>query len=128
MPFHYILANLLARADGAVGALFLDDRGETVDLACSDYSPYQMRVLGAYLGIYLRQVERMLGEADLGELGIIHIERDTLHIFAQLLPEGYYLVLVQRPPAMVGQARRCLAEASADMARELFPAETPAAP
>lgn len=54
MPFQYILANLLAHNDGAVGVLFLDDTGETVDFACSDYSPYQMRVVGAYVGIYLR--------------------------------------------------------------------------
>ena len=48
--FQYVLANLIANNDHALGALFLDGSGETVDLACSDFSPYEMRVIGAYLG------------------------------------------------------------------------------
>ena len=61
--FQYVLANLLANNDEALGALFLDDNGETVDLACAGYTPYQMRVVGAYLGIYLRQIEKVLTAA-----------------------------------------------------------------
>ncbi len=50
MVFQYVLANLLAHNDHALGALFLDGTGETVDLACgTDFSPYEMRVIGAYL-------------------------------------------------------------------------------
>ena len=37
---------------------FSTTTGETVDLACADFSPYEMRVIGAYLGIYLRQLEQ----------------------------------------------------------------------
>ena len=33
MPFQYVLANLLAKNEGAVGVLFLDDSGETIDLS-----------------------------------------------------------------------------------------------
>ena len=41
MPFHYILANLIANNEGSVGALFLDPTGETIDLACTEITPYQ---------------------------------------------------------------------------------------
>ena len=120
MPHQYILANLLSRNEGAVGALFLDDSGETVDFACSEFSPYQMRVVGAYLGIYLRQVERFLAAQGLGRPEWLHIEKDNLNLYAMPLPDGYYMVLVQRHPAVVALAHRQLAEACRDLSRELF--------
>ena len=119
MPFHYILANLLAQT-GAAGVLFLDNTGETVDVTCSDFTPYEMRVLGAYLGIYLRQVASFVESQGLGEARLVHIEKDRLHVFALPLPEGYYLVLVQRRPAMVGRAKVLLDLAAEQLVHALF--------
>ena len=118
--FQYVLANLIANNDHALGALFLDGSGETVDLACSDFSPYEMRVIGAYLGIYLRQLEKLVVGNDLGEPRMIHIEKNAIHIYVVPLPEGYHLALVQRQPAMVAQARATLADAVEQLKRELF--------
>lgn len=120
MPFHYILANLLANNDHAVGALFLDPSGETIDLACSEFTPYQMRIVGAYLGIQLRQMERILRDNFLGDPSLLHIEQENLHIYAATLPEDYYLVLVQRPPAKVAETHRRLAEAAELLQVQLF--------
>jgi len=113
MPYHYILGNLLSRNEGAVGVLFVDDSGETVDLACADFSPYQMRVVGAYVGIYLRQMHEFLAEHG-------HGEPTWLHIYLAPLPDGYYLVLVQRAPGLSALARRSLAEACDRLTEELF--------
>ena len=121
MVFQYVLANLLANNDHALGALFLDGSGETVDLACgTDFTPYEMRVIGAYLGIYLRQLERVLANNDLGEAQMIHIEKKRLHIYVVPLPDGYHLALVQRHPALVARARESLNEAVEQLKRELF--------
>jgi hypothetical protein len=120
MPCHYILADLIARNQRAVGALFLDDSGETVELACAEFTPFQMRIVGAYLGIYLRQLGRFLGTADLGDPRCVHIEKAGLHIHALPLPEGFYLVLVQRRPALVARARETLAAAGEQLRREFF--------
>jgi predicted regulator of Ras-like GTPase activity (Roadblock/LC7/MglB family) len=120
VPFQYILANLLAHNEGSVGVLFLDGDGETVDLACSDYTPYQMKVVGAYLGIYLRQLGALVKEHQAGEVEIIHLEREKAHIHAISLPDGYYLVLVQRPPVMVAKARETLREAARQLTVALF--------
>jgi len=120
MPYQYILANLLARNDGAVGVLFVDDSGETVDLACADFSPYQMRVVAAYVGIYLRQVQEFFGEMENGEPRWLHIEKDELHIYVSPLPDGYFLALVQRAPALAARARASLADACEQLTRELF--------
>lgn len=121
MPVQYILANLLADNDHAVGALLLDDSGESVDLACSELTPYQVRIVGAYLGIYLRQLARVCEGNRLGGPRHIHIEKEGLHIYGEALPEGYYVVLLQRRPALVGQARRSLRRAARELQRQLFP-------
>lgn len=123
MDFQYVLANLLANNDHALGVLFLDNTGETVDLACSDgFTPYEMRVIGAYMGIYLRNMEKLLSSNDLGEAKMIHIEKRDLHIYVVPLPDGYHLALVQRHPALVGRARETLNDAVEQLKRELFPA------
>jgi hypothetical protein len=119
MPFQYILANLLAET-GAVGVLFLDETGETVDVSCSEFTPDEMRIVGAYLGIYLRQLATFLQNHRAGIPELIHIEKEKLHIYATPLPDDYYLVLVQRPPAVVAQARRCLVRAAKELERALF--------
>ncbi|HYG63244.1 MAG TPA: hypothetical protein VEL74_11735 [Thermoanaerobaculia bacterium] len=120
MAFEYVLANLLADNDQALGALFMDGTGETVDLACSEFTPYQMRVVGAYLGIYLRQMEKLLASNDLGAPRLIHIEKRDIHIYAMPLPDGYFLALVQRHPALVARTRLSMEDAAEQLRREFF--------
>ncbi len=119
--FQYVLANLLANNEGAVGVLFLDGNGETVDLACAAGSPYEMRVIGAYLGIYLRRLEKVFAQNHLGQPRLLHIERTAVHIYVVPLPDGYCLALVQRHPALVARACASLYDAVAQLRRELFP-------
>lgn len=120
MPFRYVLANLLANNENAVGALFLDPSGETIELSCTEISPYQLRILGAYLGIHLRQVERIVASNWLGEPSVVQFEQDDLLIHAVPLPDGYYLVLVQRPPVRTALARRDLQRAAQLLTGEAF--------
>lgn len=120
MPFQYILANLLAESEESVGVLFLDENGEAVEVSSTDLSPNEMKIVGAYLSIYLRQLERLFESANFGQTNLLHIESAGLHIYASPLPEGYFLVLVQRNPALVGKARRALAHAAEELGRELF--------
>lgn len=121
MAVHYILANLLAANDHALATLFLDESGETVELACAEeLAPFQARIIGAYLGIYLRQLEKACDRNRWGRPRQMHIEKDTIHIYAQALPEGYYVVLLQSRPGMVAQARRSLAGAVGALRHEFF--------
>ena len=120
MVFQYVLANLLANNDHALGALFLDGSGETVDLACADFSPDDMKIVGAYLGIYLRRFEKLLAGNGLGELKVVHIEKRGLHIYMAPMPDEYCLALVQKHPALVAQARATLGVAVEQLKHELF--------
>ena len=56
----------------------------------------------------------------MGEPRLIHIEKNGLHIYALPLPDGYYLALVQRHPALVGKARIELGEAVEQLMHALF--------
>jgi len=120
MPFQYTLANVLADAHGSIAVLFVDETGETVDLACSEFAPYDMKIAGAYIGIYLRQFRSILERSKMGEPELLHIEKPDMQLLAVPLPDEYFLVLVQRRPAMAGQARRVLLRAQAEIAREIF--------
>lgn len=120
MSFQNTLANLLAQNEGAQAVLFLDETGETVDLACADYTPYEMKIVGAYLGIYLRQLSAVMESAHLGTTEVLHIEKNEIHFFATALPDGYYLVLVQKRPAVVGRSRATLLVARDEITREIF--------
>lgn len=120
MPLEFVLGNLLADNDHAVCALLLDESGETVDFASSGLAPYDARVMGAYLGIYLRQLGTLAERTALGEPRRLHIEKGEIHIYVDLLPEGYYLVLVQERPGLVARARASLSEAAEQLRREVF--------
>lgn len=120
MPFQYILANLLSRNERAIGVLFLDESGETVEFATTGLPPHDLKVLGAYLGIYLRNVGRVLGDGAMGEPRAMHIQKDGIHIHVMALPDGYCLALLQRPPALVGHARKTLTRAVEEIRREAF--------
>ncbi len=120
MPFQYTLANLLARNERAIAVLFLDETGETVDFACSEQTPFQMKLAGAYVGIYLRQLVETFGRGEFGRAELLHIEKEDLQLHAAPLPDGYYLVLVQKQPALVARARQTLLDARDEIAREIF--------
>ena len=123
MPFQYVLANVLADHPEALGVLFLDDSGETVDFACVDESPYEIQLLGAYLGIYLRQLGEIVEKANLGPIRNLYIERRDRHFHVAVLPDGYCLALVQRHPALVASSRERLNRAARAIARAVFNAE-----
>lgn len=120
MPFSYVLANLLAKNENCLGAMFLDPSGETIELSCTEVSPYQLRILGAYLGIHLRQLDRIAHNNALGEARLLQLELDSLAVLAAPMPEGYYLVLVQRPPVKVAIACRELLKAAELLRQEAF--------
>jgi hypothetical protein len=123
MPLQYVLADLLADHPDAIGVLFLDDSGETVDFASIDDSPYEIQLLGAYLGIYLRRLGDIVEGAELGTVRKLYIEFRDRHFHVAILPDGYCLALVQRQPALVASARVRLGHAATAIAREVFNSE-----
>ena len=120
MPFRYVLADLLAKVPGAVGVLFLDDSGETIDVATTEYSPEDLKVFAAYFGITLRQTRSLLAPLAFSKADLIHLRQGDVNVHAVCLPDEYYLVLFQHFPSSTAVARRFLRAAVVDLERELF--------
>ncbi len=120
MPFQYVLADLLAKVPGAVAVVFIDDSGETIEVATTGYSPEELKMFVAYFGIGLRQARALLEPTQLGAPELIHLRHKKMNVHAICLPDGYFLVLLQSSPALTGLARRHMRSAVADLERELF--------
>jgi len=119
MPFNYLLTNLLVDVPEALGAIFLDDDGETVDYVTRHGEPFDLKVEGAYQGIFTRQLRSALAAVDSDRLELFVIEDTELATLTHLLPDGYYVVLVARPPVARARAQHHLSRAAHLIAREL---------
>ena len=64
MAFQKILHELVTSTPGAIGALFLDWEGETVEMLGArpfDADDHDLKIVGAYQGIFLTQLREMCG-------------------------------------------------------------------
>ncbi len=120
MPYQYILANLLADVDEALGVVFVDEEGETVDIAARQVAGIDLRLTAAYLGIYAQRVVSLTLEHKLGPPSLLFIERRGLTILASTLSGGYCVGVVQGSSRAVGRTIHCLRKAAADLDREVL--------
>ncbi len=116
--FHEILEELV-RADGAVGAVFADDSGETVDLATVE-EPEEMRLLAAYAGIYLRQAQRFCSSEAVGKVTLMSVRCQGLQLHALTLKEGYSLIVARRSSTLDAVSLRRLRAAAGRIEQEAF--------
>jgi len=93
--FRSILDQLLATTAGAVAVIFLDFQGETVELVCDrDLSDHDLRIVGAYQGIFMDRLRSLCSRAHLGSPHRFKIEFAANMILSCDLKDGYYLVLL----------------------------------
>jgi hypothetical protein len=118
MPFNYLLTNLLVDVPEAVGAIFLDDEGETVDFVTRHGEPFDLKVEGAYQGIFTRLLNSAVATTGLGALELFVVEGAELATLTHLLPDGYYVVLVAHRPVARSRAQHYLRRTAKMIARE----------
>ena len=119
MTFRTILDELLATTSGAFAAIFLDYEGETVQLVCDrDLSDHDLRIVGAYQGIFLDRLRTLCLKAHLGTPHRFKIDFDTTTVLASDLKDGYYVVLL-----LDGKANEGFAWHQLDMCKEKLIAE-----
>ena len=106
MPFQYLLTNLVVDAPGAQGAVFVDPEGEAVDFVARRTTPYELKLEGAYHGIFLRRAGQLARLVGAGDLIQVSISGRSMQAMGVVLRAGYYLVLVLEPgaPASVAAA------------------------
>ena len=94
MPFNYLLTNLLVDVPQAVGAIFVDPEGESVDWVTRHNDPFDLKVEGAYHSIFMRKLEELTTSVNAGPIDSFVLEGSRLVTLTQALPRGYYVVLV----------------------------------
>ncbi|MGE5236295.1 MAG: hypothetical protein ACM3O7_08115 [Acidobacteriota bacterium] len=119
MPFQYLLTNLLVDVPGAQGAVFMDPEGESVEVVSRQATPYELKLEGAYHGIFLRRAALLAQLVKAGELERISIAGRHLKVMSRVLKGGYYLVLVMEPGSPVWRASAAMARAGEALDREI---------
>ena len=97
MAFQKILYDLVQATPGAVGALFLDWEGETVEMLSArpfDADDHDLKILGAYQGIFLTHLLEICERSDTGKPHRFKVEFAATKVLSCDLADGYYLVLV----------------------------------
>jgi predicted regulator of Ras-like GTPase activity (Roadblock/LC7/MglB family) len=121
VTFRDILADLLQATRGAIGAVFLDSEGESVEVASArpfDTDDHELRVIGAYAGIFLSHLRRIAASTDSGMSKRFKIDFAASRIFCCDLKDGYYLAAVVDAAAVEGTVWQAL-----DRCREALLAE-----
>ena len=122
MTFHSILSQLLQSTPGAIGAVFLDQEGEAVDLwteTVFDVGPEGLRAIGAYQGIFMSDLKRACERIGAGKFERLAIDFENAKVLSCDLKEGYYLVLVIAPDANEGIAWQRLRQCRERLLTEL---------
>jgi hypothetical protein len=120
MPFHSILADLVRADEDDLGALFVDDSGELIGLACADGDRERMQLIAAYLPLYLQRLQTALDGVEAGSARLLHIQRQDLSLHAAALPENYVLSLVTGSRGRSAATRRRLEIGARRLAREVL--------
>ena len=95
MVFRAILHELLETTEGAIGAMFLDYEGESVELLTHhDLELDDLKIIGAYQGIFLTQLRNLCSEMAVGEPQRFKLEFALTTVLSCDIKDGYYLVLL----------------------------------
>lgn len=118
MPFKKILNDVVDGVDGALAALFVDHQGEAVEVV-GDLPPWDLKVIGAYQGIFLGQMVAICGSLAHGSPQRLKVEWADSTILNWAIDDEYYLVLVLRRGSNEGLAWRALARGRQRIQQEM---------
>lgn len=120
MPFQYLLTNLLVDVQGAHGAIFLDWEGEAVELVTRQATPYELKLEGAYHGIFLKRLQKVSEQLGSGAALSLTLVGRHLKVVGQNLKSGYYLLLLMEPAAPLSHAVRAMQRTAEALNREII--------
>lgn len=103
--FDEALKNIVARTDGAVGALIMGLDGISVARADSDDSSIEIDVIAAEYTALLRKSTREARDVDVGPLREIVVAAGRFAFLIKPITAEYFLVLVLSAHGGLGRAR-----------------------
>ena len=122
MPFRRILHELVSSTNGALGAIFLDQEGETVEVLTDrplEADDNDLMVIGAYSGIFLTQLRNLCNDTGLGRLDRFKLDFESTTVLTCDLKDGYYVVLLVDASANEGMAWQRLVACRDRLLREM---------
>lgn len=119
MPFHYLLTNLLVDIPGARGAIFMDPEGEAIEHVSRDGGLFELKLEGAYHGIFLRRAAQLANLVGAGELERLVLSGAGLQVVTTALKDGYYLVVVLDAGAPLARLRGPILRTAAALNEEI---------
>ncbi len=119
MPFKGILKELVETTPASTGAILADWEGEAVEQHCL-YDDFELKVLGAHLGIILAQMKEVHAEFPAGELRDAVITSLNQHLIVGEIGPDYSLVMTLSRGAVVGQALYRFRKAAERLQKEIY--------
>ena len=119
MIYQQILDALVTSLSGVLAAVLLDGEGETVAASHRAGDDHSHRVLGAYQGIYLRDLVRAAARCGLGAIRQFSLDFGSTRVHTEALQDGYYVVVLTDDSVSPAIARRRLARASLELRENL---------
>jgi hypothetical protein len=110
MPFKKALDGIVDAAGGGVGAILVDDEGESIDYVTRGDS-YEIRLAGAHHGIVLAILNDIQKRIDNNEtIEVICIRSDLLTYTIAILEDGLFIVLAQDKTGIPARGMKALRE------------------
>jgi predicted regulator of Ras-like GTPase activity (Roadblock/LC7/MglB family) len=97
LSFQAILRRFLQSTPRAIGAIFIDHEGESVDFWTErvfDIGADGLRVIGAYQSMYIAQIDRICKKIEAGQPRRLVLDFEHARVITWHLKENYYLVVV----------------------------------
>lgn len=116
--FKEILKEAVKGLPGAVGAVFVDWEGESVDWFFPG-SDYDIRLLGAHQGILLNLVNEAVRSAGQGSVRAMISCSTEAKVLVHPLKDGYFLVTLLERGANSGRAMQELRRTAKILAEEI---------
>ena len=102
-----MLHELVASTPGAIGAIFLDHEGETVEMLHDrpfEADDHDIKVMGAYQGIFFTRLRELCERTGSGRPHKFAVEFASAKVLSCDLKDGYYLVFLVDSTANDGVA------------------------
>lgn len=102
MSFQNLLQPIIRDVEGTIGVIFADADGEAID-HYSRIPEYDMKLLGAYKSIIIKNIQETTSRLELGSIREIVIFLDEAVLILSPVAEGYFLLLFMQPESNLGK-------------------------
>jgi hypothetical protein len=120
VSFKKILNDMVVSTHGSIAAVFLDYEGETVEVLSNGLSVHDVKVIGAYQGIFFTRLRNLCERIEAGRIDRFKFDFPDAKILSVDLGDGYYVTLVVRHESNEGVAWQHLDACRARLRAEIL--------